>query len=144
MSSQNNRAYTDRNIEGVKVFPINIHEDDRGILGVLDWETEIDFVVKRAFYIKVNASEAVRAEHSVSAVQILVAITGSVTIDLDNGRRRQISVLNDAASAIRIDAGIWRRLRDFAPGTVLMVLASKSFNDTEIFDTPRPDLLGSP
>ncbi len=86
--------------------------------------------IKRLFYIKVDRPGVVRAEHAVSEVAIIVALTGAVTIDFDNGFEQDTLVLSSLDTAIVVDAGVWLRLRDFVPTTILMVGSTNSYSET--------------
>lgn len=130
-----------RCIQGVSALPLEIHRDHRGDLGVLESGAELGFEIKRVFYIKVEAAGAVRSEHANSATEAIVALAGSVVVDLDNGQERQSITLTDAATVLRVDAGVWLRLRDFAPGSVLMVACSETYANTRSYPSPRPDLV---
>ncbi len=120
---------------------MKIHRDERGELGVLESGAELGFDIKRAFYIKVDRAGVVRGEQAKSASEVIGALAGAVTIDLDNGSERQTLTLIDATKALRIQAGVWLRLRDFSPGAVLMVASPQRYADTIAYSAPRPDLL---
>jgi hypothetical protein len=117
------------------------HRDARGELGVIEIGQEFGIAIKRLFYIKVDDPGVVRAEHAVSATQVILPVTGAVTVDADNGSAKQSLTLNALESALLIRPGVWRRLRNFAPGTVLLVGASQSYADTEIYAEPVPALI---
>jgi hypothetical protein len=132
---------TVRSIDGVKFLPVELHHDERGELGVLESGRHFGFDVKRVFYIKVETSDSVRGGHATSAAEVILALTGAVTIDVDNGAERATVSLTDTTIALYIGPGVWLRLRNFIRGTVLMVLASQAYADTIYYDAPRPDLI---
>ena len=80
-------------IEGVERRRLNVFFDARGELGVLENGADLDFDIKRVFYIKVDDVDAVRAGHACSAAESIVAIAGSVTVDVDNGRESASEVV---------------------------------------------------
>ena len=129
---------------GAKILATKVNRDERGELGVLEVGTEVSFPIERVFYIRAVGADIVRAEHAVSAAQIIVVLNGAVNVDLDNGHAQRTLTLDSADVALFVQGGVWRRLRDFAPGTVIMVLASKLFADTATYSGPRPDLIASP
>ncbi|MDR3711049.1 MAG: FdtA/QdtA family cupin domain-containing protein [Capsulimonadaceae bacterium] len=128
-------------IQGVTLLPMKSHSDGRGELGILESGTDLGFDIKRVFYVKVDHAGVIRAEHANSASEVIVVLAGAVTIDLDNGRERQTLTLIDATKAVRIQAGVWLRLRDFSPCTLLLVVCSHAYADTITYGTPQPALL---
>ena len=123
-------------IEGVERQRLNVFFDTRVELGVLENGTNLDFGIKRVFYIKVDNVDAIRAGHACSAAETIVAIAGSVTVDVDNGRESASEVVTAGVFNLYIKGGVWRRLRAFAPGTVLMVAASQLYAETVYSDAP--------
>jgi len=128
-------------ISGAELRRVEIYRDGRGELGVLDLGAVASWQVKRLFYIRAASSETVRAEHAVSANQVILALSGGVTVDLDNGSQRATVSLSDAAAVLVVSAGVWLRLRGFQPDTVLLVASSLSYAETTYYDQPRPELL---
>ena len=127
-------------ILGVDLLSIDVHRDSRGDLGAME-AGQLGFDFRRVFYIRVKSRDAVRGEHAASADQAFMVLIGAVTVDVDNGHVRETIRLADSASALRVRAGVWTRLRDFAQGALLIVASSRSYAETEYFDAPHPELL---
>jgi hypothetical protein len=127
-------------IRGVTVFSVQAHQDERGELAVLEAGSNLEFTLKRAFYIKVESSHVTRAEHACSCKQVMIALIGGVTIDIDNGTEQQ-SVTLAGDQAVCIQPGIWLRLRDFIPGTVILVAANQLYAETTYYDRPQTHLI---
>jgi WxcM-like, C-terminal len=123
-------------IEGVQRRRLNVFADARGELGVLEHGTDLDFNIQRVFFIKAANVDAVRAGHACSAAESIVAISGSVTVDVDNGRENASELLTAGAYSLYIKGGLWRRLRSFAPDTILMVAASQAYTEVIYSDAP--------
>jgi dTDP-4-dehydrorhamnose 3,5-epimerase-like enzyme len=130
-------------VKGVWLLPVPIFRDDRGELGVLEASTQLGFEIRRVFFIKVDHANVVRAEHAVSCTQAIIVLSGAVTVDLDDGSERWAVSLDNPAKVLIVEAGVWRRLRDFAPQTIVMMAASLSYADTVNYDVPRPELIPS-
>lgn len=113
------------------------HNDERGDLVVLEQGT-LPFVPKRIFFITVSNAGSVRAQHAGSSEELIVPLSGAVTVDLDNGEQQTSMRLADKNKAMWVRPGVWLRLREFEPGTILLVAASLCYSETRHFDRPQP------
>ena len=67
--------------------------------------------------------------------QLVVAMSGSFTVTLDNGEERETILLNHPWQGLLIKPGMWRTLDDFSSGAVCMVLASELYEEDDyIYD----------
>lgn len=128
-------------MRGVDFYRLPPHTDDRGTLYPLEFGDPLPFPPARVFLIKNCPTDTVRASHSVTAHQALVAVTGSVTVDIDNGHERQTLRLHDAGRVLHLSPGVWLRLREFSADMVLLVSSSQRFADVRYFAGPQPHLL---
>ncbi len=128
-------------IRGVQVQELSVYNDGRGDLVAVENGDNLPFPLRRVFYMAVDDPKIVRAKHATSAHLFLTVVTGSVTVEVDNGEDRGSIRLVKRARAVWTRPGIYIVLRDFAPQTVLMVCASTHFKDTRYFQTPQPHLI---
>ena len=63
--------------------------------------------------------------------EFLVAISGSFSVTLDNGKEKKTFLLNHPYQGLFIDVNIWRTLDDFSSGAVCLVLASEKFEEED-------------
>lgn len=90
------------------------------------------FDVRRIFYLYDVPAGADRGGHSHYAAQeLMVALSGSMKVTLDDGHRRRTFVLDRPDTALYIPAGLWRTLHDFSGGSVCMVLTSERFSEAD-------------
>lgn len=61
----------------------------------------------------------------------MVAISGSFSVTLDNGKEKKTFLLNHPYQGLLIDVNIWRTLDDFSSGAVCLVLASERFEEED-------------
>lgn len=127
-------------ISGASLVDLPVHSDERGVLGVIEVEGGVDFDIRRVFHITVDDPGVIRADHASNEIQLIVTVRGGVTVDLDNGLQATSVRLSNDGMGLRIDRGVWRRLRGFQPGTVLLVVSDRTYAETMHFSTPRPDL----
>ena len=109
------------------------HGDERGqLIAVEAFSDVIDFDIKRVYYIFDNVSNVRRGFHAHKKLkQLLVCTSGSCKIHLDNGKETREVLLDSPDKGLIIDEYLWREMYDFAPGTVLMVLASEKYNEED-------------
>ena len=127
-------------MRGVELIELAGDADQVGRLTVLA-PGRFPFDPRNLFFISDVPRDAVRGEHSSSSDEVLIATKGNLSVDLDNGQERTTIYLNRPDQALCIGAGVYLRLRGFAPGAVLMVLASKEYSASSRFDGPQPELL---
>ncbi len=88
--------------------------------------------VKRVFYLFDVPSGATRGGHSHFVdQQLIVSVSGSFTVVVDDGRSRKEFVLNRPNYGLYIPAGIWRELKDFSTGSISMVLTSEPYSESD-------------
>ena len=63
--------------------------------------------------------------------QILICISGSCKIHLDNGRESEEVCLNRPYEGLYLANNVWREMYDFSPDAVLMVLASELYDESD-------------
>ena len=110
--------------------------DPRGNLTVAEQMKNIPFDIKRAYWVyDVPAGES-RGGHAHKQLrQLVVALSGSFTVTLDDGKERTTVLLNHPYQALLIETGIWRTLDDFSSGAVCLVLASELYDPADyIYD----------
>ena len=128
-------------IKGVQLRRQQVHVDPRGELVALEQFASLPFTPKRVFFMKVDSPTIVRVGHANSCDELIVAVSGSVLVEVDNGHERASARLSGCDQALWISSGILIRLREFGPGTVLLVCASAPYGETRHFERPQPGLV---
>lgn len=89
----------------------------------------IPFDIKRVYWTYDVPGGESRGGHAHKVCkELIVAVSGSFDVMLDNGRERKIYHLNHPWQGLYVDTGIWRTLDDFSSGAVCLVLASELFD----------------
>jgi len=105
------------------------HSPRQGDICVVENGITIPFDVKRVYCIYDVPSGAERGGHAHRDLkQLIVALGGSFTVVLDDGREKRSFFLNRPDRALYVAPGIWRVLGDFSSGSVCMVLASEKYD----------------
>ncbi len=110
--------------------------DPRGNLTVAEQLKEVPFDIKRVYWTYDVPGGESRGGHAHKRLyQLLVAMSGSFIVNLDNGHTKETYLLNHPWQGLLIGPGTWRTLDDFSSGAVCMVLASEHFDlDDYIYD----------
>jgi hypothetical protein len=92
----------------------------------------VPFVIKRVFYIYDIPGGAERGGHAHKKLeQLIIAISGSFDITLDDGTTKKTINLNRANQALYLRSGIWKEMSNFSSGTVCLSLASDIYKEED-------------
>lgn len=118
-------------VANIKILPIPKIQDVRGNLSVIEGDV-IPFAMKRVYYLYDVPSGAERGGHSHKVQQeFLVALSGSFTVVLTDGKDKISVALNKPNEGLWIPNGIWRELENFSSGSVCLVIASDIFEEAD-------------
>ena len=123
-------------IDGAAILRFPLHRDNRGALVAFDHLQGRPFELKRVFYVFDVAAGSERAGHAVSSECVALAPCGAFDLHVSNGREQASVRLEDAAMGLHAKAGIYLRATNFAPGSVMLVLASQYFADVRYSAEP--------
>lgn len=107
--------------------------DERGQLCALEGLSEcIPFEIKRVYYMWNVGEQQIRGKHAhYTLKQVLICMNGSCDVVLDDGVNRKTVHLDNPLEGLLIDGFIWREMKNFTPNTVLVVLASEHYDETD-------------
>ena len=118
-------------IDDIQILEIPKIKDPRGNLAVIEGDT-LPFEHKRVYYLFDVPSDARRGGHShIAQHEVLIALSGSFTVILDDGKDKKAVTLNKPTKGLHIPTGIWRELDDFSAGAICLVLASDVFEEED-------------
>ena len=108
------------------------HSDRKGNLSVVENGNTLPFDVKRVYYLyDVPGGESRGGHAHIAQSQLIVAVSGSFTVTLDDGNMKRTFLLNHPYQGLHIVPGLWRTLDDFSSGAVCVVLASEIFDEKD-------------
>lgn len=111
-------------------FPI-IHEP-RGNLSFIEGGIHVPFDIKRVYYLYDVPGGAARGGHAHKDLQqVIIALSGSFDVILDDGSSRSKVSLNRSYHGLYLPNMIWRELENFSSGAVCMVLASERYDEED-------------
>ena len=103
-----------------------------GNITAVNNEMEIPFPVKRIYYLYDVPGGETRGGHAhYKLQQLIVAVSGSFDVILDDGKVKKTVHLNRPNYGLLVVPGIWRDLVNFSSGAVLLVLASESYDEMD-------------
>mgnify|MGYP001790451181 FL=1 len=115
-----------------KIISLQKVVDPRGNLTVAQGMKDIPFHVARVYWTYDGPSGSLRGGHAHKHCrEVIVAVSGSFTITLDNGGEKKSYTLNRPYQGLLVDTDIWRTLDDFSSGSVCLVLAEDLFDEDD-------------
>lgn len=106
--------------------------DHRGDLTVVEHQGQMPFEVKRAFWTYNVPEGKSRGAHAHKRLrQLLVAISGSFTVFVDDGHEQRSFLLDCPWKGVIVEPGEWSSEDYYSPGAVCMVLASDAYNESD-------------
>ncbi len=103
--------------------------DDRGNLTFIEARRHIPFDIARVYWIYDVPGGESRGSHAYRTLhEVIIALSGSFEVFLDDGMAQKTVVLNRAYYGLYVPNLIWRRMQQFSTNAVALVLASKSYD----------------
>jgi dTDP-4-dehydrorhamnose 3,5-epimerase-like enzyme len=103
-----------------------------GSLGVIEGNTEFPYPIKRVYFLHNVPSGVVRGSHAHKNLrQLIIALSGRLTVNLDDGITKKDFDLETADVALTVPPGYWRTLTNFSQGATALVLASEEFTPSD-------------
>ena len=115
-----------------KVYTLKDFGDERGSLIPIEEGNNVNFEVKRVFYIYGTNDGVRRGIHANKDSQFLmIAISGSCKVLVDDGFKKEIIELNQPNRALYLDKMVWKEMYDFSNNAILLVASNKKYNENE-------------
>ena len=106
--------------------------NEAGNITVVENGENIPFDVKRIYYLYDVPSGEARGGHAhYELEQFIIAASGSFDVILNDGRNKKRVSLNRPNLALHIVPGLWRELDNFSSGSICMVLASHTYDESD-------------
>lgn len=124
--------YLSASIHECKIITLERHHHENGNLTVVEDHNEVPFKIKRVYYLYDIPGGEERGGHAHKALyQLIVAISGSFTVNITDGKESKSITLNRPYEALLIVPGIWRTLDNFSSGSVCAVIASEHYDESD-------------
>ncbi len=104
-------------------------ENPRGNLTFIEEDTHLPFKIKRVYWIYDVPGGQSRGGHAFKEQQeLIVALSGSFDIVVDNGIQKQVFSLNRSYFGLYIPNGLWREMNNFSTNALALVISSTEFS----------------
>lgn len=119
-------------LEDCKLMKLKKVRDPRGNLTFVESGIDIDFDITRMYYIYDVPSGEYRGAHAHRNLeQLMIAVSGSFDVRIDDGKSKRVISLNNPAIGLYITKMIWSDMSNFSAGSVCLVLASDHYNEQD-------------
>lgn len=115
-----------------KLVDLSLISMERGSITSVNNKNDLPFDIKRIYYLYDVPNNADRGAHGHKNLeQLIVAVSGSFTINLIDGKNSKSFILNQPSQGLLIVPGIWRELNGFSGGAICLVLASEEYDESD-------------
>ena len=92
----------------------------------------IPFIIKRIYYLYDMPGGESRGAHAHKKLeQLVIALSGSFDITLDDGRNKKSVHLARPYMGLHMLPGMWRDINNFSSGAICLVLASELYDEKD-------------
>lgn len=121
-------------VSDCKIIDLPKIVDPRGNLTFVEGSRHIPFDINRIFYLYDIPTGEDRGAHAHKELhQLLICLSGSFDVALDDGIEKKTVHLNRPWQGLHIPPMIWAAELNFDPGSVCLVLASMHFNESDYY-----------
>ena len=122
----------DSTVFDCNVLTLPIIHNRAGNITALNNSIDIPFDVNRVYYLYDIPGGEGRGGHAHRELQqLIVAVSGSFDITIDDGHDKKTVFLNRPYFGLHIVSGIWRDLANFSSGAICLVLASHTYDSND-------------
>jgi hypothetical protein len=110
--------------------------DARGNVSFIEGMRHIPFEIKRSYWIYDVPGGEQRGGHAYKTLhEVIIAISGSFDVVLDDGTSRTVHPLNRSYYGLYVPNMVWRSLENFSTNALCLVLASDVYKEDDyLFD----------
>ncbi|MFA6400513.1 MAG: FdtA/QdtA family cupin domain-containing protein [Salinivirgaceae bacterium] len=106
--------------------------DNRGNLTFIEGENHIPFKIERTYWIYDVPGGEKRGGHAYKELnELIVALSGSFDVVLDDGREKRTFSLNRSYYGLYVPKMIWRQVENFSTNSLALILASGAYDASD-------------
>lgn len=121
-------------LEDCKMIDLPKINNRKGNLTFIEAGRHVPFEIKRVYYLYDVPGGSDRGGHAHKALhQLIIAISGSFDIHLDDGRSKKTVHLNRSFNGLYLCPMIWREISNFSSGAVCLVVASDFYDEQDYY-----------
>jgi acetyltransferase-like isoleucine patch superfamily enzyme len=117
---------------GAQLYHLPAIKDLRGDLSVAEFGKDLPFLPRRCFWVFGVPNSEIRGEHAHKECgQFLIAVSGSISVLVDDGQHQAEVTLNKPNLGVYIPPGVWGVQYKYSHDAVLIVLASHGYDASD-------------
>ena len=121
-------------IDDCKIIDLPMIKNPKGNLTFIEAGRQVPFDIRRVYYLYDIPGGEERGGHAHRALhQLIIAMSGSFDIRLDDGRAKKTVHMNRSYYGLYICPMIWREIDNFSSGAVCMALASEFYDEADYY-----------
>ncbi len=121
-------------VDDCRIIHLPKISDPRGNLTFVEGGRHVPFDIARVYYLYDVPGGESRGGHAHKELrQLIVAMSGSFDVVLDDGRQKRTFTLNRSYQGLFVTNMIWRELVNFSSGAVCTVLASLAYDEHDYY-----------
>lgn len=115
-----------------KLIDLQVLGDERGSLIAMEEFKNVPFKIKRIYYLFDTKQGVSRGFHAHKKLQQLaICVRGNCRFILDNGKNKEVVLLNTPDKGLFLENNIWHEMHDFSNDCVLMILADDLYDESD-------------
>ena len=119
-------------METPRIIELPKISDPRGNLSVIEEIKDIPFKIERTYWIYDVPGGESRGGHAYKENQeLIVALSGSFDVVLDDGREKMVFSLNRSYNGLYVPKGMWREMENFSTNSLALVLSSTKYDQED-------------
>ncbi len=119
--------------EKYHIIEFKEYGDERGNLVVAEGSGfDVPFDIRRVFYMYGSDPDIKRGNHANKYTKfVLINVAGTSKVLVDDGFKQEVVVLDKPRMGLYLGPMVWKEMYDFSPDSVLLVLASEHYIESE-------------
>ena len=106
--------------------------DPRGNLSFIEEDTHLPFKIRRVYWIYDVPGGEHRGGHAFRQTkELIVALSGSFDVVLDDGEKKYRYSLNRSYYGILVPNMMWRRMENFSTNSLALIIASTDYDEND-------------
>lgn len=123
-------------MEHIREISLERIKTNGGSLSFFEKGKEIDFDIKRVYYIFEFSIENKRGFHAHKELkQVMWCPHGTIEIEFSDGKKRKKYILSDPTKLLIVNQGYWREFISLKEGSILCVGASEIYSEEDYIRT---------
>ena len=119
-------------INGVELISLPKIKDTRGNISFFENNNQIPFDIKRTYWIyDVPAGEVMSGHAFKKSHELIVALSGSFNIVLNDGKKQFTYNLNRSYNGLYVPNLIWRNFENFSANGLVLIVSNIEYSSTD-------------